>query len=231
MEAPKDLKMWSRQTAVGFLGGMFFGGYRGLLKSRTSEPSPIPANSVVHRAALFVVREGIFTGARIGLFVSLFSALSLTGHRLVGREHVGSFAAAGAITCGLFGAAFAGPRRGLLPAAAFGGGVSGLAAFTQQMLQQKVDQQQQQEEGETAAPTVVNGNGVNVEEYVSFDGDTMDDEEKVKDTIDRLIDRFESNLDKFPTKESLDLHQQLQREQEAERKLARQRDCTKLVPR
>lgn len=218
--------MWSRQTAVGLLGGMFFGGYRGLLKSRTSEPSPIPANSVVHRAALFVVREGIFTGARIGLFVSLFSALSLTAHHVVGREHVANFAAAGAITCGLFGAAFAGPRRGLLPAVAFGGAVSGMAAFTQQMLQQKVGHMP---EKETTTATVVNANGVNVEEYVNLDGDKMDDEEKVKDTIDRLIDRFESNLEKFPSKESLNLHQQLQREQEAERKLVQHRDGIEVV--
>lgn len=228
MEAPEDLKMWSKQTAVGLLGGMFFGGYRGLLKSRTSEPSPIPANSVVHRTTLFVVREGIFTGARIGLFVSLFSALSLTAHRVIGREHVASYSAAGAITCGLFGAAFAGPRRGLLPAAAFGGAVSGMAAFTQQMLNAKAAHMQEQEK---ITGKVVNDNGENVGEYVNLDGDQMDDEEKVKETIDRLINRFESNLDKFPTKESLNLHQQIQREQEAERKLARQRDGIEAAPR
>lgn len=113
---------------------MLFGGYRGLLQARTSTPSPIPTTSARHRLAVFFVRESILTGARVGLFASVFSAVSLAAHASYGDTTPGTFAAAGALTCGLFGGAAAG--RVAVPAAAgFGAVTAGALGVAQASLE------------------------------------------------------------------------------------------------
>lgn len=170
-EAPKELQIWSKQSVLGLLGGMLFGGYRGLLISRTDEPSPLPANSRLHRASMFFVRESIFTGARIGLFVSTFSALVLSAHHVRGVEHPTNVAVAGGITCGLFGGAIGG-WFGALRSSAFGTIISGAAAYVQEALKQIS------------------------KDVPDQDVSKLDDSEiRVKETINNLITRYESNLE------------------------------------
>lgn len=175
VEAPEELKTWSIQTAYGFLGGSLFGGYRGLLISRTSEASPLPANNQLHRASMFFVRESLFTGARIGLFVSTFSAFALALHNVRGQEHPANFAAAGGVTCGLFGGAIGG-WYGVVQGVLFGGAISGAGALVQE-----------------AAKQAANASNVNGSKHLD------DPEEKVRQAICNLIERYERNLENRPT--------------------------------
>lgn len=125
--APLSLRTWTSQTFYGLCGGMLFGGYRGLQQARNpSIPSPTPAASAQHRMAAFFVRESILTGARVGVFVSIFSAAALTAEGVLGSSRPASYAAAGALTCGLFGGATAG-WVAVPAAAAFGAFTSGAA--------------------------------------------------------------------------------------------------------
>lgn len=122
---PKSLQTWTQQTMHGLLGGMLYGGYRGLRQSRNpSIPSPIQHVHPAQRAAAFFVRESILTGSRVGLFVSVFSAaaIALQEHRSV--DDFANYAAAGAVTCGLFGAGVGG-WAACLPAGAFGAFTAG----------------------------------------------------------------------------------------------------------
>lgn len=132
--APLSLHIWTSQTVYGILGGMLFGGYRGLIQARDpSVPSPTPAVSPNHRAVAFFVRESILTGTRVGLFAATFSATALAAEGLTGHTGAVSYATAGAVTCGLFAGAVGGGV--VVPAAAaFGGLVGGVAGFATQTL-------------------------------------------------------------------------------------------------
>ncbi|KAI0564608.1 hypothetical protein FGB62_25g146 [Gracilaria domingensis] len=142
-EAPESLRTWCTQTTYGVIGGMLFGGYRGLQQARNKNiPSPVPTSSAQHRVAVFFVRDSILTGSRVGVFVSLFSAAALlAGHSGFTKrvDHPANYAAAGAFTCGLFAAAVGGwtPAG---PAAAFGAAISGAGAAAHQALEQVVSQ-------------------------------------------------------------------------------------------
>ncbi|CAN8074252.1 unnamed protein product [Agarophyton chilense] len=142
-EAPESLRTWCSQTTYGVIGGMLFGGYRGLRQAQNkSIPSPVPTSSFNHRIAVFFVRESILTGSRVGVFASLFSAAALlAGHSGFTKrvDHPANYAAAGAFTCGLFAAAVGGwaPAG---PAAAFGAAISGVAVTAHQSLEQFVAQ-------------------------------------------------------------------------------------------
>lgn len=131
---PPSLRLWTSQTTYGILGGMLFGGYRGLVQARDpSHPSPTPTASSRHRATAFFVRESILTGARVGLFTATFSATALVAEGLTGHTGAVSYATAGAVTCGLFAGAVGGGT--VVPAAAaFGGLVGSAAGFVTQTL-------------------------------------------------------------------------------------------------
>lgn len=145
-DAPESLRIWTSQTLYGLLGGTLFGGYRGLIQARNpSVPSPIRTTSVRHRLAVFFVRESILTGARIGVFASLFSAVALAAEAYYGAAHPATFATAGALTCGLFGGATAG--RVVVPAAAgFGAVTAGAAGYAHAGLQDALDRAAQEEQ-------------------------------------------------------------------------------------
>ncbi|PXF50166.1 hypothetical protein BWQ96_00326 [Gracilariopsis chorda] len=174
-EAPESLRIWCSQTTYGLLGGMLFGGYRGLLQARNkSIPSPVPTNSIQHRTAVFFVRESILTGSRIGVFVSVFSATALAiGNSgfTAGVDHPTNYAAAGALTCGLFAAAVGGWAPAA-PAAVFGAGTAGAAAMANQSLQHAV-----------------------ASSLVSIDVPQVRDEDG---SVARVIHTFEQNLAKHP---------------------------------
>lgn len=174
-EAPESLRIWCSQTTYGLVGGMLFGGYRGLQQARNkSIPSPVPTNSIQHRTAVFFVRESILTGSRIGVFVSMFSATALAlGNSGItaGIYHPANYAAAGALTCGLFAAAVGGWAPAA-PAAVFGAGTAGAAAMANQSLQQAV-----------------------ASNLASADLPQVRDEEC---SVARVINNFEQNLAKHP---------------------------------
>lgn len=128
-EPPAGLKTWTSQTFNGIFLGTFLGGYRGVVLSRSSAPSPIPVNSHVHRTATFVVRESILTGARVGVFMSLFSATALAANGF-GMASPGDYAIGGGLTCGLFAGALGGFRTAI-PTAGFGATVGALAGVAQ----------------------------------------------------------------------------------------------------
>lgn len=156
-EAPASLRTWTSQTLYGLLGGMLFGGYRGLQQARNRvTPSPIPTTSMQHRMAVFFVRESILTGARIGVFASVFSAAALAAEAATGAPHPATYATAGALTCGLFGGAAAG--RVAIPAAAgFGAVTAGAAGIAHAGLQDALDraigEQAQEEDPEVMIET------------------------------------------------------------------------------
>lgn len=136
--APPLLGIWTSQTLYGLLGGMLFGGYRGLTQSRDPKiPSPTPTNSVRHRMAVFFVRESIMTGARVGVFVSIFSGAALIVESALGPSRSASYAAAGALTCGLFGGATAG-WVSVPVAAGFGAVTAGAAGLAHAALEDAV---------------------------------------------------------------------------------------------
>lgn len=137
--APLSLRTWTSQTLYGLLGGMLFGGYRGLQQSRDSKiPSPTPTTSAHHRMAVFFVRESILTGARVGIFVSIFSAAALVAEAALGPSRPANYAAAGAVTCGLFGGATAG-WVAVPTAAGFGAVTAGAAGFAHAALEDVAD--------------------------------------------------------------------------------------------
>lgn len=182
--APQELQTWTKQTMSGLFGGFVFGAYRGLLQSRTSAASPIPANSNAHRTAMFIVRDGIFTGARIGLFVSMFSALAIAAHQMHddGKEQPADYATAGAVTCGLFGGAMNG-WRAALPGVIFGSVVSGMAAYAQETLKDVA----------TDGDGMIHGDGNG---SVSEENET---EKRVGETVDMLIARFDVSQQTHPS--------------------------------
>ena len=125
-QAPRNLRVWTSQTLNGFLGGLLFGGYRGLVLARDERnSSPVPVRTRYERAAVFFVQEGVFTGARVGLFVSAVSAFALLAQSMRGTDDPLNLATAGALVTGAFGAANAG-KMAFAPAAGFGALAAGL---------------------------------------------------------------------------------------------------------
>lgn len=169
-EAPASLRTWTSQTLYGLLGGMLFGGYRGLQQARNrATPSPIPTNSLQHRMSVFFVRESILTGARIGVFVSVFSAAALVAEAVNGGPHPATYATAGALTCSLFGGAVAG-RIAVPAAAGFGAVTAGAAgaahAGLQDALDRAIGEQEQEENAEVMIETQEQGSVAAVVQHV-----------------------------------------------------------------
>lgn len=170
----------------GVVGGMLFGSYRGLIVSRnTSIPSPAPASSAFHRATMFAVRDGVLVGARVGVFVSLFSALSLA----LG-ESPQAYAAAGAITCGAYGGAARGIRA-MPPTMAFGAVVGGTAAAAVAWLRDAAG----------IAPEELYD--ISTRREKAKKEKEAEKEQQIADTVDRLIEQFEVAVNDNPSSKML----------------------------
>lgn len=170
---PESLQTWCTQTMYGVIGGMLYGGILGLRQSRdASIASPTVTNSVAHRATVFFVRESILTGSRIGLFASMFSAVALATRHARDREDAGNFAAAGALTCGLFSGGVAG-WYGVPRGAAFGAAIGGMAGFAQGYLKEIIEVEEGQEE-------------------------EMEIEEDEGGSVERVVNLYQTSLESHP---------------------------------
>lgn len=172
-KAPDELQTWTTQTVYGLVCGSVYGGYRGLQIAKTSTPSPVPTTSARHRASVFFVQESILTGARIGLFVATFSAAALAIEHWRAKDDPANYAISGGITCGLFGGAVGG-WYGVLPSAAFGTVVGGVGAVARASLKPILDGIEKEK---------------NSEAHVELE---------IKESINKLIDRYETGLQKYP---------------------------------
>lgn len=175
--APEGLRVWTQQTVYGLLGGSILGGIRGLQVAKTDAKAPVKTVNRVHRSAVFFVQESILTGARVGLFVSLFSALVLTGATVRKREDAVNYAVAGSLTCGLFGGSIGG-WAGFIPAAMFGGAVSGGGGFLQQWLVEQVAD---------SLPDV---------ELIT---EEKEREHEITEAVNLLIEKYEEQLEEHPS--------------------------------
>lgn len=171
---PEGIRTWTIQTITAMTASSLYGGYRGLKIAKTSAPSPVPANNALHRASIFFVRESILTSAKVGLFVATFSSLALTIEHLRKTDDPANYAVAGGVTCGLFGGAIGG-WFGFFPSAAFGTALGGASALAKSSLQKIVDDAVSQ---------------------LPPDSVTRDDH--VKQSIEALIDRYETQLQNHP---------------------------------
>lgn len=145
---PKQLTQWTSQMFSGLFFGMAYGGYQGLVDARhpagaldpaPGEPSPFTNHR--HRASAYFVRGSILHGARIGSFVALLSAATLTLDAYLQVEGTDedtatdprALAAGAGATCALYGGAVGGGLASV-QAGLFGAAVGGAAGLIQKEL-------------------------------------------------------------------------------------------------
>lgn len=137
---PRELKQWSSQTMSALLVGMIYGGHRGLVEARSPHGTldrqpgePAAFQNHRQRAAAYFVRGSILSGARVGSFVALLSAVTLAGDHYLAFEkrdtpEPAALAIGAGTACGLFGGSIGG-WRSALTAGSFGivsGGIAGI---------------------------------------------------------------------------------------------------------
>lgn len=142
---PPEMAEWGSILGYGLTFGMLYGGHRGLKLSRNrSIPSPSGIKTKAQRAGYFFGMNSIAWGARVGLFVSLFSAVDIWSRRFKKGEWFEK-GVGGGVVSGIFAMMRFGLSRWVGVGSLMGGGLGSGLGLAQQCLREIAEKNEVQD--------------------------------------------------------------------------------------